>query len=129
MAEKYLEAVGRRKTAIARVRITPAKKSEVLINGKPLAEYLPTAELMTTVLQPFQKTDAHFSVSAKVFGGGISAQAEAIRHGIARALLKYDAELRKELKLAGYLKRDPRMKERKKFGLRKARRAPQWSKR
>jgi len=129
MAEKYLEAVGRRKTAIARVRITPAKKSEVLINGKALAEYFPTTELAATVLHPFKKTEAQFTVSVKVLGGGISAQSEAIRHGISRALLKYDAELRKELKLAGYLKRDPRMKERKKFGLRKARRAPQWSKR
>ncbi|MAZ67682.1 30S ribosomal protein S9 [bacterium] len=127
--EKYIEAVGRRKTATARVRITPAKKTTYSINEKKVDEYFSTAELQKVVKDALATTGGAFKVSAKVTGGGVPAQAEAVRHGIARALVKNDQTQRKELKAAGYLKRDPRMKERKKFGLRSARRAPQWSKR
>lgn len=128
--EKYIEAVGRRKTATARVRLTPAKTTTYVINEKKIDEYFPTNELQNTVRDALSALEgASFKVSAKVTGGGVPAQAEAIRHGIARALVKDDIERRKDLKAAGYLKRDPRMKERKKFGLRSARRSPQWSKR
>ncbi len=129
--ETYIETVGRRKTAAARVRISKAAKTDVVVNEKPYTEYFPTSELQKIITDAFTLAgdDASFVVTAKVKGGGIHAQAEAVRHGIARGLVEYNAELRKELKRAGYIKRDPRMKERKKFGLRKARRAPQWSKR
>ncbi len=129
--ERYLEAVGRRKTSIARVRLTPSKQEHVTINGKAIVEYFPTATLQATVREIFTKKNLGqtFDVSVKVVGGGIASQAEAIRHGIARALLKHDEALRLDLKKSGYLTRDPRMKERRKFGLKKARKAPQWSKR
>ncbi len=130
-AQTYIEAVGRRKTAIARVRITPAAKRSVTINDTDVEGYFPTAVLRARSVSPFavEEMPQGFSVSVKVLGGGISSQAEAIRHGIARALVKSDAQLRKALKQAGYLKRDPREKERRKFGLKKARKAKQWSKR
>lgn len=127
--EKYLEAVGRRKTAVARVRITPASKVAVTVNDKEFEKYFPTKELQRTVLAAFADAPENFSVTAKLVGGGVSAQAEALRHGIARALLEYDVNLRTKLKVKGFLKRDPRAKERRKFGLKKARKAPQWSKR
>ncbi len=128
--EKYTEAVGRRKTATARVRLFPAQKTTFVINGKKVDEYFPTLQLQKTIKDAMTTVEgATFKVSAKVLGGGIPAQAEAIRLGIARALVKDDKTRRKELKVAGFLKRDPRKKERKKFGLRSARRAPQWSKR
>jgi small subunit ribosomal protein S9 len=127
--EKYLEAVGRRKTAIARVRITPAAKTAVTVNDSEFEKYFPTQELRRTVLSAFEDATDNFSVSAKLVGGGVSAQAEALRHGIARALLIHNPEIRSKLKVKGYLKRDPRAKERRKFGLKKARKAPQWSKR
>ncbi len=128
---QYIEATGRRKNATARVRITPAKtKNSFTINDKNIDEYFKTAHLQNTVREALEMLDkTFFSVSVKVLGGGVTAQAEAIRHGISRALVKEDQMRRKELKAAGYLKRDPRTKERKKFGLRSARRAPQWSKR
>lgn len=128
---QYIEAVGRRKTSTVRARITPAKKTEIVINGKTVEEYFKTEVQRSNVKQPFavEGLVQEFSVSIKVNGGGISSQSEAVRHGIARALTKYEETLRKPLKTAGYLKRDPRMKERRKFGLKKARRAPQWSKR
>jgi small subunit ribosomal protein S9 len=128
---KYIEAVGRRKTAIARVRITPATKTSFVINDKELHEYFPIKEMQVVAKQPFEEVSAEekFAVSAKINGGGIHSQSEALRHGIARALVKHKAELRKDLKKIGYLKRDPRSKERRKFGLKKARKAPQWSKR
>jgi small subunit ribosomal protein S9 len=135
MAEKkdnrYIEAVGRRKTAIARVRITPAAKASVTVNDKTLEEYFPTDTLRNVVVDPFKTAESagHFAVTVHILGGGISSQAEAVRHGIARALVKNDEMLRSSLKHEGFLKRDPREKERRKFGLRKARRAPQWSKR
>jgi len=127
--EKYIEAVGRRKTATARVRLTPAQKTTYVVNEKKVDEYFPTEHLQKVIKDALSIAGGSFKVSAKVMGGGVPAQAEAIRHGIARALVKNDQTQRKELKAAGYLKRDPRMKERKKFGLRSARRAPQWSKR
>jgi small subunit ribosomal protein S9 len=128
---RYIEAVGRRKTAVARVRISISSKNVYTINGKTLNAYLPTTVLQNVVKDPLNKAgiETKFSVSAMVNGGGINAQAEAIRHGISRALVDFDIELRKHIKKLGFLKRDPRAKERKKFGLKGARRAPQWSKR
>lgn len=128
--EKYIEAVGRRKSATARVRITPATKTSFTINDRAIEDYFPTAQLQKTLHDALGKVEGvTYSISVKVMGGGVPSQAEAIRLGIARAMIKEDASRRKELKAAGYLKRDPRSKERKKFGLRSARRAPQWSKR
>lgn len=129
--ERYLEAVGRRKTAIARVRITEAAKSSLQINGKDLESYFHVDTLRHTVTAPITKINpgAKFKITAKVTGGGTTAQAEAIRHGLSRALLLFAPDLRKGLKSEGFLKRDPRAKERRKFGLKKARKAPQWSKR
>jgi len=126
---KYIEAVGRRKTASARVRITPARQEKVAVNEKSLGDYFPLEVMAQTARAALSDAGEKFSVSAKVSGGGLKAQSEAIRHGIARALVKYNVELRKAIKQRGFLKRDPRMKERKKFGLKGARRAPQWSKR
>jgi small subunit ribosomal protein S9 len=129
--EKYLEAVGRRKTAIARVRLLIKGEKSFLINGKPLAHYLPGFELQKIANSPLEKMNCldKFGILAKVKGGGIHAQAEAIRLGIARALIIFNPDFRKRLKRVNYLTRDPRMKERKKFGLKRARRAPQWQKR
>ncbi|HWC57606.1 MAG TPA: 30S ribosomal protein S9 [Candidatus Paceibacterota bacterium] len=127
----YIETIGRRKTATARVRITPTTKTSFVINDKELAVYFPTAELQKIVTDPFTLMEGkqHFAVSVKVLGSGIHSQAEATRHGIARALVENDEEGRSTLKGAGFLKRDPRAKERRKFGLKKARKSPQWSKR
>lgn len=129
--KNYIEAVGRRKTATARVRITEASKGGYEINGKELSVYFPTAELQKIITEAFVKAEhaSAFTVTAKVSGGGIHAQAEAVRHGISRALVSDAEDLKPKLKRAGYLKRDPRVKERRKFGLKKARKAPQWSKR
>ena len=129
MADKYIETIGRRKTAAARVRITPSSKRSIDINGKSLEEFFPTSELQNTVVSPFGDLEQQFTVTAVVKGGGVSAQADSVRHGIARALTEFDIELRGVLKKKGYLKRDPRTKERKKPGLKKARKSPQWSKR
>ena len=129
--KKYIEAVGRRKTASARVRITESAKNAFVVNDKSLEEYFKVRELSEIASEALlkSKTPAHFSISAKIKGGGVSSQAEALRLGIARALIIYDKELRKKIKGLGFLKRDPRAKERRKFGLKKARKAPQWSKR
>lgn len=130
-AAKYIEAIGRRKTASARVRITPSKDRSITINGKTLEEFFPVAadqNMILSVFAPEAVGDA-YTITALVKGGGRSAQAEAVRHGIARALVEESEERRVPLKREGFLKRDPRSKERKKFGLKKARRAPQWSKR
>jgi len=134
--KRYFEAVGSRKTSSARVRLFTARPLEeqvgrILVNDKPYTEYFPTAELRQIVEGSLNKLKSlnRFEVSVKVSGGGIKSQAEAIRHGIARALVSFNADFRKKLKRAGYLKRDPRKKERKKYGLKKARRAPQWAKR
>lgn len=130
-AEKYIEKVGRRKTASARVRITPASKTSITVNDRKFEEYFPVLGLQQTILEVFKQEEGKltFAVTAVVKGGGVSAQAEALRHGIARALSTHNPELRGGLKQKGYLKRDPRVVERKKPGMRKARRAPQWSKR
>lgn len=129
-AERYIEAVGRRKTSSARARIS-AGSGDIQVNGKDFRKYFPTEELQVIVESPFKKLklEKDFSTSIKVLGGGIHSQAEAVRHALSRALIKHEADLRKKLKRAGFLKRDPRMKERRKFGLKKARKAPQWSKR
>ena len=131
-SKKYIEGIGRRKTASARVRLVPSKETNILINGKALAEYFAFKGLQDDVLSVLSVKDAgigDYSISAKVSGGGLSSQAEAVRLGIARALVKEKADRRLILKPLGFLKRDPRAVERKKFGLKKARKAPQWSKR
>ena len=128
--ERYIEAVGRRKRAIARGRVTPASKNTFKINDRDLASYFPTEELRKIVEEAMNKVKVgSFDVSAHIKGGGIHSQAEAMRHGISRVLVKYDESSKTKLKTAGFLKRDPRAKERRKFGLKKARKAPQWSKR
>ena len=128
---KYIEAVGRRKTSVARVRLFESSKNETIVNDRVASEYFPTDEMRTIVTEAISKSKlpVKFKISAKIVGGGVHSQAEALRHGISRALVKYDEELRKKLKQAGFLKRDPRAKERKKFGLKGARKAAQWSKR
>ena len=130
--EQYYEGVGRRKTSVARVRITEVKKSaEIIINGKEVEGFFDTQELETTAFSPLEAVSVkdRFNVSIKVKGGGQRGQSEAIQLGIARALVKFDGEFQRTLKDLDYLKRDPRQKERKKPGLKKARRSPQWSKR
>lgn len=137
MAEKkttkktYEEGIGRRKRAIARVRLSESSKPSFVVNERDLNEYFPLLDLQRVAQEALLLTEKRKSksVSARVSGGGTSSQAEAIRLGIARALIAENPELRATLKHAGFLKRDPRKVERKKFGLRKARRAPQWSKR
>lgn len=132
IANKYIETVGRRKTAVARVRITPSDKNSYEINGKSVEAYFPVKEMQITATEAMttsKLTTTKFKITAVIKGGGLSAQADALRHGISRALIEYDVELRGRLKKAGLLKRDPRAKERRKFGLKKARKAPQWSKR
>lgn len=127
----YIEAVGRRKTSTARVRITEATKASFIVNDKDASVYFMTEDLLRTVNDPFTKPKVPtlFTVTVVVSGGGIHSQAEAVRHGLSRALTEFDEELHTKLKKLGFLKRDPRMKERRKFGLKKARKAPQWSKR
>lgn len=129
--QRYIETIGRRKTASARVRITPSTKFDITINEKDLPVYFPTDELRAIVKDAFEaaETGSKYTVTVRVVGGGVHAQAEAVRHGIARALVLEDEELRKKVKKAGFLKRDPRAKERKKPGLKKARKASQWAKR
>jgi len=129
--EKYYEAVGRRKTATARVRLWAQGEKTFTINGKPIKNYFPTFEFQETAQAALEKMKCldKFRISAKVKGGGLHAQAEAVRHGISRALVLFNPDFRKKLKKVGYLKRDSRMRERKKFGLKRARRAPQWQKR
>ncbi|MDD6466957.1 MAG: 30S ribosomal protein S9 [Erysipelotrichaceae bacterium] len=121
---------GRRKSSVARVYITPGK-GEISVNGKTLDEYLPLETLRMVVRSPFEVTETvgQFDVKINVYGGGYSGQAGAMRHGISRALLQASDDYRPKLKAAGFLTRDPRAKERKKYGLKAARRAPQFSKR
>ncbi len=131
---KYIEAVGRRKTSTARVRISQSAKAHFTVNNKDAKEYFKVEGERRLILDPMVKgmpsgSTKKWAVEVHVMGGGTHSQAEAIRHGLARALVLSDAELRKELKTLGFLKRDPRAKERRKFGLKKARKAPQWSKR
>jgi len=127
---KYIEAVGRRKTSIARVRIV-AGSDGITVNSREYKEYFPTTEMQKIAEDAFRKTrpETRFGVSAHINGGGIHSQAEALRHGISRALIQFDANFRRKLKKSGLLTRDPRVKERRKYGLKKARKAPQWSKR
>jgi small subunit ribosomal protein S9 len=137
VASKYFEAIGRRKTSTARVRIVFAGKASFLVNGREVKDYFKTEEQRQLARNPLfkisdvtsEKPENRWKVEAKVSGGGIHSQAEAVRHGLARALVKANQEFRGKLKVLGYLKRDPRAKERRKFGLKKARKAPQWSKR
>src|SRR3989338_7871204 len=128
-AARYTEAVGRRKETSERVRITAAKNSSMTVNGKEANLYFPLEAMVKTAFAPLQALGATYAVTAKVHGGGHKAQATAIRLGISRAMIEISPEQRKDLKVRGFLKRDPRAKERKKFGLKGARRAPQWSKR
>ena len=130
MAELTYYGTGRRKEAIARVRLVPGK-GEIVINNRPLEEYFGKKTLEVQVRQPLEITGlaGNYSVLAKVEGGGTTGQAGAIRLGIARALVRADGDLRSVLKKMGFLTRDPRMKERRKYGLKKARKAPQFSKR
>jgi len=128
--DNYIEAVGRRKQAVARVRISKSAKNGASVNGKELEVYFPTAHLQGIVLSPLALASGDtFSISAKVLGGGIAGQAEAVRHGLSRALVLHNQELRGGIKKVGFLTRDSRSKERRKFGLKKARKRAQWSKR
>jgi small subunit ribosomal protein S9 len=129
--EQYIETIGRRKTATARARLTPSARTSVTINGKDVNTYFPTQKLQVTAVEAFLKSGlpTTFAVTVVVNGGGINGQAEAVRHAISRGLVEYDANLRIPLKKEGFLKRDPRAKERRKFGLKKARKRAQWSKR
>ncbi len=137
MASKTLKkkvqywGTGRRKKAVARVRVLPGGSGTITVNKRTLDEYFPLDTLKLIVNQPFAETDTagKFDVIVNVRGGGYTGQAGAIRHGISRALCNIDETYRPALKKAGFLTRDPRMKERKKYGLKKARKAPQFSKR
>jgi small subunit ribosomal protein S9 len=127
----YVYGTGRRKSSVASVHLFPGGTGAVTINGRDIDDYFGLATLKLLVRQPFNTTGTagKFDIVAKVVGGGVSGQAGAIRHGISRALLQVDETHRTALKAAGFLTRDPRMKERKKYGLKAARRAPQFSKR
>jgi len=127
----FFESVGRRKTAVARVRLQTQGQKEVLVNDKPIDKYFLIKELRQIAMASLEKMNCldRFGVLVKVSGGGLNAQAEAIRHGIANALIKFSPEFRKRLKKVGFLTRDSRMTERKKPGLKRARKAPQWKKR
>jgi small subunit ribosomal protein S9 len=134
MADKkkltYIEATGRRKSSTARVRIFSNKKGNFIVNDKDLADYFSSDHQRGTAKEAIETAGLEkISVSARVSGGGLSSQAAAVRHGLARAIVKSDKDTRSPLKKAGFLKRDPRSKERRKFGLKKARKASQWSKR
>lgn len=129
--QEFIRAVGRRKTASARVRLTEGGTGLITVNSRSVESYFPLFVLQEAVRAPLKtvgKADS-FDVTIKVAGGGLHGQAEAVRHGIARALVKWNADFRKTLKSEGFLRRDPRAKERKKPGLKRARRAAQWSKR
>ncbi|NOX36986.1 MAG: 30S ribosomal protein S9 [Calditrichaeota bacterium] len=127
---EHYDAVGRRKTAVARVRLVPGK-GEIIVNGRPLLEYFKRETLKMIIEQPFEitNTKGKFDVYANITGGGLSGQAGALRLGISRALLQWNPELRPELRAAGFLTRDPREVERKKYGQPKARKRFQFSKR
>lgn len=129
--KEYIETIGRRKTSVARVRVTPAAKSSIVVNDKSIADYFKTSELIRVAGQSLaaKKEGKEYAVTVKVVGGGTHSQAEAVRHGVSRALVSEDETAKAELKKLGFIKRDPRSKERRKFGLKKARKSPQWSKR
>lgn len=128
---RFFEAVGRRKTSVARVRLFTQGEKEIIINEKPFETYFPIPEFQQIVVDPLKrmKCKEQFRVSIIVRGGGGHSQAEAIRLGVARALILFNPDFRKKLKKVGFLTRDGRIRERKKFGLKRARRAPQWQKR
>ncbi len=129
---KYLfEVVGRRKTAVARVRLSKSAKTSVIINDRPIDNYFTVASWKQEALAPLTESGLkdNFAVTIKIIGGGVSSQAGAVRQGLARAILKLEPELKPTLKKHRWLTRDAREKERRKFGLKKARKAPQWSKR
>ena len=130
--EKYIEGIGRRKTASARVRLTPAKETTIVVNEKSLSDYFQNEAFEKDVMSVLGTKEAgvgDYTITVKVSGSGLSAQSEAVRLGIARALVKEKADRRSVLKPLGFLMRDPRSVERKKFGLKKARKSSQWSKR
>ena len=127
----YIAAIGRRKTSTARVRLTEAAKTSMVVNDKPVELYFATKELAKIALESLRAPAdvKDYAVTVVVKGGGVHSQAEAIRHGVARALANNDETQKLEVKKLGFLKRDPRAKERRKFGLKKARKSSQWSKR
>lgn len=129
--QEYFYGLGKRKTAVARVRLYANGKGVITVNDKPVEEFVKTSTGHTVIKSPLKLTglNKNFDISVKVSGGGMSAQCDAIRHGISRALLEHNDTLRSTLKKAGFLTRDARVKERKKPGLKRARRAPQFSKR
>ena len=128
---RYWEATGRRKTAVARARITEGKKASFVVNNKAFEDYFQDTEYRIIAKEALERgaADKAFEVSVLVRGGGVKAQAEAMRHALARALVKWDETMREPMKTLKFLTRDPRMRERKKFGLKRARRARQWHKR
>ena len=129
--QQYYYGTGKRKTAIARVRLYPGSQGQHLVNGKPFTEYFPWELSRLNVEEPLRATESEgrFTLVAQVKGGGPSAQADAMRHGISKALVAYDESLKPTLKRLGFLTRDARIKESKKYGLKRARRAPQYTKR
>ncbi len=133
MSEKkqYTEKIGRRKTSTCRVRVTPASKASFTINGKDAKDYFKTPAQIKIIndAAALSERDEKYEITVVVSGGGIHSQAEAVRHGLARYFAEFSEETKTKLKKEGFLKRDPRSKERRKFGLKKARKAPQWSKR
>ncbi len=130
MSQPLTQTTGRRKRAVARVRLRPGT-GNITVNGRPVTEYFPTATHRMILSEPLRltSTDEVYDIDCTIDGGGVSGQAGALRHGIARALIELDPEMRPELKKAGFLTRDDRKKESKKYGLKKARKAPQYSKR
>ena len=130
MSQPLSQTTGRRKRAVARVRLRPGT-GNITVNGRPVVEYFPTATHRMILSEPLRltSTDEIYDIDCTIEGGGVSGQAGALRHGIARALIELDPEMRPELKKAGFLTRDDRKKESKKYGLKKARKAPQYSKR
>ena len=127
----YFYGTGRRKTAVARVRLYPNGDGHIIVNGRAGERVFPPRDANAEVRSPLRLLElaSRFNLSIKVAGGGVSGQAGAVRHGIARALVRVDEEMRSPLRQAGFLTRDPRMKERKKYGLKRARKAPQYTKR
>lgn len=129
--KQYTEKIGRRKTSTARVRLTPSSKNSFTVNGKDVKDYFKTPALMKIIndVSTLVSPDEKYEITVVVQGGGIHSQSEAIRHGLARFFSEILEDSKGKLKKEGFLKRDPRSKERRKFGLKKARKAPQWSKR
>ena len=128
--DRYFEAIGRRKTAVARIRLYTKGDKEFIVNDMPYTKYFQTIEDQESAVSSMKKMKCldKFRITVVVKGGGHTAQAQAVRHGTARVLVDFNANFRKRLRKAGFLTRDPRMRERKKFGLKRARKAPQWAK-